>query len=159
MLVTSMAFNTPQDWAGLRALWRGVKRLGAVLAMAIVGAVCVGFGSAVVTAFAYCLGLYVGAPIGAGLGARLGYRMAPRDAVLVFVLALCGAWIGVLVSRRYTDDPLIQTAVWGLGYVLATLIAFAVGPHVPVAVRRPGAIAAAWGFGLFCASWVVRSLW
>ena len=148
-----------QDWAGLRALWNGVKRIGAVLAMAVVGGICGGFTAGLLTIWVYGIGAWVGFPVGFVLGGLLGARMAPRDSALVFVATLAGSEIGLRAAGRQTRDGLILYAAWGASYVLSTLVAFGAGGTIPIRFRYPLAVAAAWGLALWTSFLVVRTLW
>jgi hypothetical protein len=90
----------PQDWAGLRALWRAVGRTAVMLLLGIVGALAGGVTLGVITAYVYFIGAGVGMIAGFVAGGIVAAKLPVRDATIYAVVGLALPKLG-----QYTLEP------------------------------------------------------
>ena len=140
----SGAVSRTENWAGLWAIWRGIKRVAACMMMAIASAYIGGLTAGLLTFYCYFIGSWLGAPMGLVAGGILGSRMPPRDATLVFALpifmALATHGILVFYSVGSSLYELITVAVVAISIPLAYFLT----RPLPEEWRYRLAVASAW---------------
>jgi len=140
------AVSGTENWAGLWAIWRGIKRIAACLMMAIAGAYIGGLTAGVLTFYCYFIGSWLGAPLGLIAGGILGSRMPPRDATLTFTLPIFMALA--------THGILVFYAVGSSLYELITVAVVALSIPVAYFLTRP--LPEEWRYRLAMASaWIL----
>lgn len=125
-----------ESWAGLRALWHGLKRFLAVAALGLVGALIGGLTLGLLTFYVYGIGLYLGLPLGFVFGAIAGSRLAPRDVAITFVTAAgTVTGIGIFGTRAGQDSFLTTIQAMAVAAIVALILLFVLPRYVPPQVR------------------------
>ena len=143
--------DIPPEFDGLRALWRTLKRIAAVLMMACVGGLVAGVTAGAATFYVYCIGAWLGFPLGVVVGGLLGSRTPARIATLVFTGCAYVIWISTAVGEaRKWDGLLIAAVALGVGMAAAP-IAYLAANKMPVRAVYWAAVVSACVFCLWMA--------
>jgi hypothetical protein len=122
-LIKSLFAN--EDWSGLKALGRIVAKVGAATAMAVVGAVTIGFFAGVITIFVYGLGAYLGIGVGLVGGAVFGWKAPLWQTAVVAVAAGVGWFVANTVPARSELATELQPFTNVAGFSIFAVVALA----------------------------------
>jgi len=135
------------DWSGLKAIWRILKRVACAFLMSLVAALVFGVTSATVTCYVYMIGLWLGVPFGLLFGAFLGWKMPARDVLVVVGAALLVFLATGPLLEGHLHGPLMSglADLFPFGTAaLAAPVSYGIARLIPTTARYWVAVACAW---------------